>query len=274
MRGWVLMLVGSVGFIGAGNLAGAIINGIIDQGYIIQSKCFVFDVIPQKAQEVTPHPVHICASPGEVAAQADYIFLTVKPQIYEQAIGQIKHLLDDTKVLVSVAAGMPTARIKQFAGCDCKVIRTMPNTPILLGQGAVALAKTPPVTNDEFDYVLNLFNAVGKAAVIDEAQMDAIIAVNGSSPAYFFLFAKAVTDFAAGQGIDHETALALFCQTMIGSAHMLLDAGKSPEELIQMVASPNGTTEAALKSFAATGFVQGIADAMAACTNRAIELGQ
>jgi len=263
----------SVGFIGSGNLANAIIKGMISEGYIKSENIYIFDLDPQKTAALSKYGVRICDRPDCLVNQCNYIFLTVKPQVYKTVLGDIKKHLDNSKIMVSVAAGMSIASIQSMAGFDCKVIRTMPNTPALLGQGATALTKSESVSEPEFEFILNLFNTIGKTAVIPEEQMDSVVSVNGSSPAYIFLFAKAVTDYAAGQGIAPDTANRLFCQTLIGAAHMLRDSGMTPDELIRMVTSQGGTTEAAMKVFAQNDFEQIIAQAMDACTKRTVELG-
>ena len=159
-------------------------------------------------------------------------------------------------------------------GTPCPVVRAMPNTPLLLGKGATALCKASNVTDQVFHMVLDIFAASGDVAVLTEDKMNTVIAVNGSSPAYIYLFAKAIVDWAAAQNIENKTALELICKTLEGSAEMLRSSGNTPDELIKMVSSPGGTTLKAMEALKKHGFYEGLWDAMDQCTKRAEELGR
>ena len=157
-------------------------------------------------------------------------------------------------------------------GADRRYVRAMPNTPLLLGEGATALCRTSNVPEEDFARVRSAFACCGVTQEIDEAQMNAVIAVSGSSPAYLYLLAKLTCDYAAQQGIDPKTALTLFCQTMKGSADMLLNSGKDPQALIDMVTSKGGTTFALLNVLKEQGFNEAMISSFEACTHRAEEL--
>ncbi len=205
---------------------------------------------------------------------ADFIFLTIKPQIYTSVLKEISAFINEEKqILVTVAPGFKTSKVKDILQKSVKVIRTMPNTPLLLGKGAVAIAKNDDVEKSDFDFVKGAFSCAGSVEVIDESLMDEIIAVNGSSPAYLFLFAKAMVDYAKSVGIDEKVAFNLTVETIKGSAEMLSNSGMTADELIKMVKSPNGTTEAALNALEDKGFYDAILAGMDACTKRAKELG-
>lgn len=268
------MINHTFGFIGAGNMAGAIISAMITEKLVNPGQLSVYDVDLQKCKSFLDLGAYVSDSIETLARQSDIIFLAVKPQNYADVLRLIAPAIDKNKVLVSIAAGISTGYIKKAVGFDCKVIRLMPNTPLLLGMGATALCYCPPVTDDEFEIVSRIFSSCGIVEVLPEDQMNAVIAVNGSSPAYVYLFAKSVIDAAVLQGIDKDVARNLFLQTLMGSAQMLSSSGKTPDELIAQVASPGGTTLAALDQFKTLGFESLIESAMQACTKRADALAK
>ena len=265
-----------LGFLGAGNMASAIINGILSADIFPKSSIHIYDISEEKCAAFQEKGITAESDPIQLTESCDMIFLAVKPQNMEELLSSIRIAGIDlgVKIFTSIAAGISTSYIQQTLGVDCPVIRAMPNTPLLIGQGATALCKTANVPDSMFDLVHGIFSSCGMVHVIDEAQMNAVISVNGSSPAYIYLFAKAAVDYAASQGIDPSVSLPLFCQTLKGSAAMLTDSGHTPEELIRMVSSPGGTTLAALDVFYQHDFSKLVAEAMDACTRRAGEIGK
>ena len=263
-----------LGFIGAGKMAGAIISGIIGGGIVLPEVIGVFDVDSARQEICTKQG---CRSFGDVPSlvgECSTVFLCVKPQSFPEVMPQVKEGIRRDTLLVSIAAGITAASIKSLIGFDCKIVLAMPNTPLLLGQGAVALARIPPTTEEEFTQVKSLFAAVGTAQEIDSALMSEVIPVNASSPAFVYLFAKAIIDKAMQAGIDESSAKSLVIQTLIGSAHMLRDTDLSPEELIDMVCSPGGTTIAAMDELRRQGFTKALDAAFDACVKRAHELSR
>jgi pyrroline-5-carboxylate reductase len=263
-----------IGFVGAGNMASAIIEAILKKNIATASNITICDISEEKCMKFKAMGLNIAVDINDLGLKSDIIFLAVKPQDYEKILKGIKTSIDESKILVSIAAGISTSYIKEVIGFDCKVIRAMPNTPLMLNQGATALCCPKPVTDEEFNVVKAIFEAGGVAVVLPEEKMNAVISVNGSSPAYVYLFAKAVIDGAEKQGIDAETAKILFAQTLIGSAEMIIKSGKTPEELIKMVASPGGTTLKALEALYEHNVEEAIIDAMERCTKRALEIGK
>jgi pyrroline-5-carboxylate reductase len=263
-----------IGFIGAGNMAGAIIGAILKKNIVKSSDVSVCDLNEEKCLRFKDMGLTIAKDIKELANLSDIIFLAVKPQDYEKILSELKTSINENHILVSIAAGISTSFIKEIVGFNCKVVRAMPNTPLLLGEGATALCNCEPLTEDEFNCVKAIFEAGGVAVVLPEDKMNSIIAVNGSSPAYVYLFAKAVIAGAVEQGIDEETAKILFCKTLIGSAEMMIKSGKSPDELIKMVSSPGGTTLKALEALYEHKVESAIIDAMERCTKRAKEIGK
>ena len=264
---------GLIGFIGAGNMATAIIGGILRSGIAQPSSIVVCDKGEEKCNQMQAKGCVIAADAAETVRKCQTVFLAVKPQNYEEVLSSVRASVTEDKLFVSIAAGISTAYVSEKSGCS-KVIRVMPNTPLLLGKGATALCRGNCVTEDEFEQVKTIFAASGIVEVLAEEQMNAVISVNGSSPAYVYLLAKAMVDGAVEQGIDAQTALRLIAGTLEGSAKMLTDSGHTPEELIKMVSSPGGTTLKALDVLYDCGFEAALKDAMQACTNRAEELGR
>ena len=263
-----------IGFIGAGNMAGAIIDCLCKKNVVNPSDLWIFDIDGAKLKTFSERGINAAPNISDISNLCDVVFLCVKPQNFEEVLCNIKGNMKSNPIIVSIAAGISTEYIKNIVGEDAKVIRTMPNTPLMLGIGAIAMSHLAPVTLDEFNMVCGYFEATGIVEVVPEEKMNAIISVNGSSPAYVYLFAKAIIDGAVKQGIDAELAKNLFAQTLIGSAKMITDSEKSIEELIKMVSSPGGTTLKALETFYNNQFEQIIIDAMLSCTNRAEELGK
>ena len=264
-----------IGFIGGGNMAGAIIGGIVKAGIYPADRISVFDRHGEKRAALrNSYGVRTAESGLNLVSGCDIVFLAVKPQGFPAMLEEIRAAAGGEKTFVSIAAGISSRSITEALSCDCPVIRAMPNTPLLIGKGATAVCRTGNVADRTFGLVCRLLSSCGTVAEIDESLMNAVISVNGSSPAYLYLFVKAVLESAAQQGIKADIALPLICQTLEGSAGMLLKTGKSPDELIQMVSSRGGTTVAALDVLRRDGFERIIGRAMEACTARAEELGK
>ncbi len=262
------------GFIGAGNMANAIINGMIKNGVTQAEDIFVFDLDTVKLASIKEKGVHTCQSASEVVEQSHFIVLAVKPQNYAEVLQQIKSSVTEDKVVISIAAGISIHYVVSSLEKNCPCVRVMPNTPLLLGCGATALCPSENISENDFDSVRSIFASSGVCAVLPESQMNTVISVNGSSPAYIYLFAKAMRDYARESGIDENVAMELICATLKGSAEMMLRSGDDVDTLIKKVSSPGGTTLASLSVLNQSGFYQNIKDAMEACTNRANELGK
>lgn len=262
-----------IGFIGAGNMATAIIKGLIAQNGTADF-IGVFDLSEEKCNSMKGMGVTVYPSSSEIVQNSDIIVLAVKPQNYAEVLEEIKPVVSVSKTFVSIAAGISIAYVQTALDCACPVVRVMPNTPLLLKKGASALCPSDNISDEDKQVVYDMFAGSGVCEYITENHMNEIIAVNGSSPAYIYLFAKAMADYAAQQGIDYGKAMNLICATLEGSAAMLRESGDSAEVLIQKVSSKGGTTIAALDKLREHGFTEAIFDAMDACTKRAEELGK
>lgn len=262
-----------IGFIGAGNMATAIINGIISKSVAKPEEVAVIDLDTEKCKAFAKDGVKVCSSYDELTNFSDIIFLAVKPQNYDEVLVKLAGNTTN-KTIVSIAAGISTSYIKSKLGEQTHVVRVMPNTPLLLGCGATAMCKVSPVTDEEFNDIENIFMSAGTVSVLPEDKMNAVISVNGSSPAYVYLFAKALINGAKSQGIDEITAQELVVKTLEGSAAMIKSSGKTIDELITMVSSKGGTTLKALEGLYENNFESTLVDAMERCTARAEELGK
>lgn len=263
----------TIGFIGAGNMATAIIKGLVAQNGNADN-IRVFDVSEEKCALMRELGVTVCDTGAKTAEQSDIIVLAVKPQNYAEVLEGLRPSVTTDKTLVSIAAGISIAYVQKAVGMDCPVVRVMPNTPLLLKKGATALCPSENVSAENKEIVYQMFAGSGVCEYVTEDHMNEIIAVNGSSPAYIYLFAKTVADYAESVGIDREAAMNLICATLEGSAAMLRDSGDTADQLIEKVSSKGGTTIAALEQLRSRGFTEALTEAMKACTNRAEELGK
>ena len=264
----------TIGFIGAGNMGAAIMKGIAGSQLSSQVKLFAADPTKEKLAELAAFGVTPCESAVQLVQTCKYVFLAVKPQVMEEVLETISSYVQSETVFISIAAGISGEFIQKKTRPDAKIALVMPNTPLLLGEGASALAKVEPITEDEFKLVCDIFASCGKIAVIPEEKMKEIIPVNGSSPAFIYLFAKGFVEYATAVGLEEETAKALFAQSLTGSAKMITDSGYTIDELIKMVSSPGGTTLRGLDEFYAGNLEGVVKKACESCVRRAYELSK
>ncbi|MCR5601698.1 MAG: pyrroline-5-carboxylate reductase [Ruminococcus sp.] len=264
----------NIGFIGAGNMGSAIMKGISSNSLGKNVGLYAFDPFTEKLKALESFNVKGCTSEKEIMENCKYVFLAVKPQIIEGVLETIAPYTTKDTVIISIAAGIGDEFIAKKTIPNVKVILVMPNTPLLLGEGASALSRNDKVSDEEFDVVLNIFKICGKAAVISKDKMKEIIAINGSSPAFIYLFAKGFIDYAESVGIDRAAAEELFTQSLIGSAKMITDSGNTIDELIKMVSSPGGTTLAGLDRLYEGNLTDVVKNCCESCTKRAYELSK
>ena len=255
-------------FIGAGNMAYAIIGGMGDRACIT-----VYDKIRSQYDKFCGK-VAIAESIADAVRTADYIVLSVKPQNFREVLEEIKDsgVSLDGKTFISIAAGVKISSVCAGLGREVPVIRTMPNTPLLIGKGVTALSRNGAVCDEAFDEITGVFSSLGKTVMLPESSMNAVIAATSSAPAYIYYFIDCMYKEAQAQGLDGKEMLEAICETVKGSADMVISSGKDPEELVKMVTSPNGTTERAMKVFYDDGLKDTVVRAMKACTARAEQL--
>lgn len=263
-----------IGFLGAGNMAGAIIGGIVESKILKPDQIAVCDVSAGKRASYQEKGIAALEDPKALVGICQYIVLSVKPQNFSEVLPLIKSAAKPDTVFISIAAGISIPFIKETLGYDAKVIRVMPNTPLLIGHGATALSRIAPVGEEEFAFAEKIFAAAGFVAEVPSDKMNEVIPLNGSSPAYIYLMAKVFVEEGIKAGFDADTANSLFCETLIGSAQMMMESGKSHQELIDMVTSPKGTTFEGLEALHAGGFENALRECFHATIRRAYELGK
>lgn len=263
------------GFIGNGNMGRAILCGILDSKIAVASDIIVSDIdISGLEWAKEKFRVNITSDNKITAAKSDTLFLAVKPNVLYKVIEQIKNTVSADTLIVSIVAGQSTEKISAAFGKEIKLVRVMPNTPALVGEGMAALSPNKNVSKDEQDKVLEIFESFGKAEIVTEYLMDTVTAVSGSSPAYVFMFIEAMADAAVMGGMPRKQAYTFAAQSVLGSAKMVLETGKHPAELKDMVCSPAGTTIDAVAALEKNGFRNSVIEAMKACMEKSAELGK
>lgn len=255
-----------LGFIGCGNMASAIIGGILENN-MVKKEDILASVKSESSAKRVQETLGISCSTDNlaVAKQADYLFLAVKPQFCAQVAAQIKDVLPKNQVIISIIAGKNLSWLKEQLGEEKKIIRTMPNTPALVGEGITGVCPDSLVSQEEIQQVLVLLRSCGRADVVTEPILDIVGAVSGSSPAFVFLFIEALADGAVAEGMPRKQAYEFAAQAVLGSAKMVLDTGKHPGELKDMVCSPAGTTIEGVNTLEKEGMRSAVMDAVRAC---------
>ena len=256
-----------LGFIGTGNMAGAIMGGIIKEGIFSAEEIIGSDVFePGREKARTLYGINVTADNKEVVEKSEVVVLSVKPQFYASAIEEIKDTVRDDQIIITIAPGKTLAWLEEQFGKKVKIVRTMPNTPAMVGEGMTAACPNEYVTEEELKYTVSILSAFGKVEIVPERLMDVVVSTSGSSPAYVFMFIEAMADAAVADGMPRAHAYKFAAQAVYGSAKMLLETGKHPGELKDMVCSPAGTTIEAVRVLEKNGFRSAVIEAMKACT--------
>ena len=257
-----------IGFIGGGNMAGAILNGVIKSGICKKSDMVICDINKDCLNKYDKEIV--TSLNNKDALKCDYIVLAVKPFILSKVLEEIKKEDIKNKVFVSIVAGISVAEIKSVLGENAKIVRVMPNTPAQVMEGMTVIAQPDDkVTADELSQVISIFDAVGKTEIMAENMINVVTGVSGSSPAYVFMLIEAMADAGVVGGIPREKAYNLAAQSVLGSAKMVLETKKHPAELKDMVCSPKGTTIEAVAELERRGFRSAIIEAIKKCNEKA-----
>lgn len=266
----------SVAFIGAGNMAGAILRGLLQQGYPAE-KIWAADPGADKLKALADETgIHTTTDNSQAIAEAQVVILAVKPQVMQQVLKPLQSSLQTHKPLVvSIAAGLTCDTLQGWLGGQLPLVRSMPNTPSLLGAGVAGLYATAEVNQEQRGWVQQISEAVGQAFWVEEEQLlEAVTAVSGSGPAYYFLFTEALAAAGEKLGLSAEVALKLAENTAFGAGKMLLGTEDSPAELRAKVTSPGGTTAQAIQSFEDQGLRKLVEAAAQAAAQRAQELAE
>lgn len=258
-----------IGFIGCGNMGKAMLGALVKSQNINKENILVSTKTKNSGENIkSEFGVITTLSNIDVAKASNILFLAVKPHFFKEVIEEIKDYVSDNTVVVSIAAGITIANIEGMFGRTIKVVRTMPNTPCLVGEGMSAICSNSNVTSSELEDVCLLYNLFGKYEILEEKDFHAFIALCGSSPAYFFMFIEAMADAAVKLGIPRAKAYKMAEQSMLGSAKLALETGKHPGVLKDEVCSPGGTTIEAVLEFEKTGFRTSIISAMEKCADK------
>ena len=263
-KGYIMKLT----FIGCGNMGQAMLKGILGseklRGTEIIATARSRETLARLEKD---YGIHTTEDNKKAASWGDIVILAVKPQMYEAVLGEIKEELKD-KLIVSIAAGKSLRQLEELLGTDKKLIRAMPNTPAMVLEGITALCPNKNIEEEELNTIEDIFSAFGKTEVIEEKQMDAFIGICGSSPAYVFMFIEALADGAVKEGLPRAKAYRMAAQAVLGSAKLVLESGKHPGELKDMVCSPGGTTIEAVAALEEYGFRSSVIKAVERCSEK------
>ncbi len=264
----------TIGFLGCGNIASAIIKGALSSGVFRERTLLCFDIDPAKAKAFAPFSVSAVSSAAALAKQSDILFLTVKPQVLPAVLKEIKDVLSPETLVVSPVAGVKLQTISASLNGFDRIVRVMPNTPLMVKSGATAICRGAGVSFEEEQTITAIFSACGTTVAVEEEKIDAVTGVSGSSPAFFLRFAKAIAAVGVAEGLTPEQAESLVLQTMGGTAKWAAESGASLDELIRAVASPGGTTEAGLTTMNRLSFDGVATKTVEAAILRSKELSQ
>lgn len=262
-----------LGVIGTGNMAEAILRGVLRAGVLPAERIVASDPSEERRLHVAELGIR-CVEDNAEPASCPRVLLAVKPQVMGDVLDSIATHVAGGATVVSIAAGVATGLIDERLAGRGRIVRAMPNTPMLVGEGATALAAGPRAGEEDLRWAESLFAASGATVLLDEAQMDAVTAVSGSGPAYFFYLIEAMIEAGVEEGLSSETARTLAVCTCAGAAALLAETGEAPEELRRRVTSPGGTTEQAVSRLKADSVRESLIRAVRAAAERSRELGR
>jgi len=263
-----------IGFLGAGNMAGALIKGLLHSHAVGPKAIVASDVREERlAQLAKEHGIETTTDNHALVRGVDVVVLAVKPQAIDKVLASIENDVAQ-KLVISVAAGVPLIALEARLAAGTRVVRSMPNTAAIVLAGATAIAPGTHAGDEDVAVARALFQAVGAVVTLEEAQLDAVTGLSGSGPAYVMLMIEALADGGVKVGLHRDTALLLAAQTVFGSAKLLLETGEHPGRLKDMVTSPGGTAIAGLHTLESGGLRRTLIDAVESATTRAAQLGE
>ncbi len=262
-----------IGFIGLGNMATAMIGGILGKGLYTNADIIGSDKLQQTAELAKEKfGIETYTDNKEIVKKADIVVFAVKPIFLPEVIAEIKDEMTMDKLIISIVAGKSIDWIEGAFSKQIRLVRCMPNTPAFVGEGCTAICLNQHASKEDEKTALAIMNSFGKASVVAEHLMDAVVGVSGSSPAYVFMFIEAMADAVVLAGMPRAQAYEFAAQSVLGSAKMVLETGKHPAELKDMVCSPGGTTIEAVKVLEEKGFRAAVMDAIGACVEKSKNL--
>ena len=257
-----------LGFIGTGNMASAIMGGVIKNNIFAANEIIGSDLLAAGREKVQKQfGINVTASNKEVVEQAEVFILSVKPQFYAEVIAEIKDCVKENQIVITIAPGKTLAWLEEQFGKTVKIVRTMPNTPALVGAGMTAAVSNAYLTQEEIDYVKTILESFGKVEFAPERLMDVVVSTSGSSPAYVYMMIEAMADAAVSGGMPRPQAYQFAAQAVLGSAKMVLETDMHPGALKDMVCSPGGTTIEGCEALERGGMRGAVID----CINKAAE---
>ena len=263
----------TIGFIGSGNMAAAIIGGIVTAGLVEPSQVLASNPSTGKLDRLQEsYGIRVTTDNIAVAKEADILFLSVKPGLFSTVIPQVKDFVKKDVIAVSIAAGQSIKNIETLFEREISVVRVMPNTPALVGCGMTGISANGFTSQDDLDLISAIFNSVGQSEIVPESLMDAVVGVSGSSPAYVYMFIEAMADAAVADGMTKEQALKFAAQSVLGAAKMVLETGVEPNELKNRVCSPGGTTIEAVAVLEKEGLRETVMHAQQACVKKSKDM--
>jgi len=267
------MIEKSIGFIGAGNMAEAMIRGLLRGGHFAPSQTTASGPREERMRELQDSSGIKATTDNHAPAKAQIVVLSVKPQILSRVLDEVAKSISAEALVISIAAGVPVATIQERLARGARVVRAMPNTPALVDAGATAIARGEHARDSDLDDAKRIFDAVGITVTLEESQLDAVTGLSGSGPAYVFLILEALSDAGVKVGLSRRTAQLLAAQTVLGSAKLLLETNEHPGRLKDMVTSPGGTAITGLHTLEEGGIRTTLMNAVEAATKRSKELG-
>lgn len=265
----------TIGFIGCGNMAQAMMGSIIKSQVVPASNIIASEIVVALREMVgEKFNIRTTESNIEVASQSDYLILAVKPNVYGIVLNEIKDHVKEGGVVIGIGAGISSQFLADNLNDTTKYLKAMPNTPAMVGEGMTSICPGNRFTKEELESVMEIFNSFGRTEILDEKLMDGATAVSGSSPAYVYMMIEAMADAAVLEGIPRQQAYTMAAQAVMGSAKMVLETGIHPGQLKDNVCSPGGTTIEAVASLEKNGFRSALMEAMKACVDKSKEMSK
>ncbi len=274
----IMALKGNLGFIGGGRMGEALIQGILKSGILSADNILVSDPVAERREFLAKTygvKTFDSSASANVWSDCTTVILAVKPQVMKDVLQAAKSNINESHLIISIAAGIQSHFIDaNLSGCDCRIVRVMPNTPAFVLEAASVLTAGPRTKQEDMDTAVTIFDSIGKSIILDEEYFDAVTGLSGSGPAYVFTFLEALIDGGLKVGLNKKDAELLVMQTVLGSIKLAMSSEETPAQLRDMVTSPGGTTIAGLQKLEAAGFNDIIKDAIEAATARSKELGK
>lgn len=260
------MIKKKIGFIGCGNMGGAILFGALESGVLPKENAYVYDINPEMMEKAEGWGVNLCTDDEDVCVKSDIILLAVKPQNATEALGMCNTALDG-KAMMSIVAGVTVERLQNMINGTPRILRLLPNTPAMVFEGAFAVCSDNDFTEEELEIAKAIYSSIGIIEMVPEKLIDAACALNGGGPAFVAMFIEAMADGGVKQGLSRQTAYRLAAQTALGTAKMILETGMHPGQIKDMVTSPGGTTIEGCEALERGGMRGAVID----CINKAAE---